>query len=274
MKKIGFIGAGNMGGAIITAACKQLDPQEVVIYDLDAKKAGALSAETGCVVGHAYADVICDVETVMLCVKPQFLEGVLNDVMPLFKAEYDKGRRQVVGSIVAAYELDVLTKRFGDSGMEMPVIRLMPNTPVTIGQGVILFANNGFAADSDVEQMMEQFQKGGLCKHTSERTLSVACPVFSCSPAFVYMFIEAMADGGVQIGLFRDQAIELAAQAVLGSAAMVLQSGKHPAQLKDAVCSPGGITIVGVSELEKHGFRDAAIQAVVKAFERQEEMSK
>ena len=274
MKKIGFIGAGNMGGAIITAACKQIPPQDIVIYDVDAKKAEALSAETGCMVGHSYADVIHDVETVMLCVKPQFLEGVLKDVLPLFKAEYDQGKRQVVGSIVAAYELNVLTEFFSNAGMNMPIIRLMPNTPVMIGQGIILFANNEYAVEDDVDRMMEQFRMGGLCKHTSERTLSIACPLFSCSPAFAYMFIEAMADGGVQIGLFRDQAIELAAQAVLGSAAMVLQSGKHPAQLKDAVCSPGGITIVGVTELEKHGFRDAAIQAVVKAFERQEEMSR
>lgn len=274
MKKLGFIGAGNMGGAIITAACKQLRPEDVVIYDIDEKKTEVLSTATGCVAGHSYSDVILGVETVMLCVKPQFLDGVLAEVLPLFKAEYDRGQRQVVGSIVAAYELDALTKIFSNAGMDMPIIRLMPNTPVMIGQGVILFASNELAVQADVERMMEQFQKGGLCRYTSERTLSIACPVFSCSPAFVYMFIEAMADGGVQIGLFRDQAIELAAQAVLGSAAMVLKSGKHPAQLKDAVCSPGGITIVGVTELEKHGFRDAAIQAVVKAFERQEEMAK
>ncbi len=274
MKKFGFIGAGNMGGAIVTAVCKQLPPQDVIIYDLDSQKAQALSRETGCAVGDGYADVICGVETVMLCVKPQFLEAVLNDVLPLFRQEYDKGHRQVVGSIVAAYELDVLTQRFQNAGMDMPIIRLMPNTPVMIGEGVILFANNAYATSNDVALMMDQMQKGGLCKHTSERTLTDACPVFSCSPAFVYLFIEALSDGGVQIGLFRDEAIELAAQAVKGSAAMVLQTGKHPGQLKDAVCSPGGITIVGVSELEKHGFRNAAIQAVVKAYERQEEMSK
>lgn len=274
MRKIGFIGAGNMGGAIITAACKKLDPQDVVIYDIDGAKAAALAAETGCAVAGAYEEIIETSEVVMLCVKPQFLEGVLADILPMFKRVYDRGEKRVVASIVAAYELEVLTKFFTDAGMDMPIIRLMPNTPVTVGAGVILFANNRFAGDEDVQALMDALEKGGLCKHTSEHTLTAACPVFSCSPAFVYMFIEALSDGGVQIGLFREQAIELAAQAVLGSAAMVLQSGKHPGQLKDAVCSPGGITIVGVSELEKHGFRNAAIQAVVKAFERQEEMSK
>ena len=274
MKKIGFIGAGNMGGAIITAVCRRLAPSDVIIYDIDRSKAESLSSATGCSVAEGYSEVIQQAEIIMLCVKPQFLDAVLEDTIPIFKGVYDSGRRQVIGSIVAAYELQTLTERFQKAGMEMPVIRLMPNTPVMVGQGIILFAGNHFASDRDVVCLMDYLQAGGLCKQTQEQMLAAACPVFSCSPAFVYMFIEALSDGGVRVGMFRDEAIQLAAQAVLGSAAMVLQTGQHPGQLKDAVCSPGGITIVGVEELERNGFRNAAIQAVVKAFERQEEMSK
>lgn len=273
MKKIGFIGAGNMGGAIITAVCRQLSGSDVVIYDIDRAKAEALAEATGCLTAESYDGIIRQTEVVMLCVKPQFLEGVLEETLPIFKAVHESGRRQVVASIVAAYELETLTNRFQSAGMDMPVIRLMPNTPVAVGQGIILLAGNQFATDGDLARLMDWLQAGGLCKRTAEHMLTAACPVFSCSPAFVYMFIEALSDGGVRVGLFRDEAIELAAQAVLGSAAMVLQTGLHPGQLKDAVCSPGGITIAGVEALEKNGFRNAAIQAVIKAFERQTEMS-
>lgn len=263
-----------MGGAIVTAVCRTLPPESVAICDVDAEKAATLAASTGCTVFDSNAEVIRQAEIVMLCVKPQFLEGVLAEVMPVFKEVYARGERRVVGSIVAAYTLDMLTGIFKDSGMDMPLIRLMPNTPVAVGAGVILFAENQYASADDVERMADYMRAGGICKRTDEKTLTDACPVFSCSPAFVYMFIEALSDGGVQTGLFRDDAIELAAQAVLGSAKMVLETGRHPGQLKDAVCSPGGITIVGVNELEKYGFRNAAIQAVVKAYERQNEMTK
>lgn len=273
-KKIGFIGAGNMGGALIHAVCGKVDPSEVEIFDINRQSADALSAKVGCVTAESGPDIVKNCEYVIMCVKPQYFEEVLAGVMPAFRQCHSGGERKVVVSIVAGYELSTMTKLFADAGIDMPLIRLMPNTPVMVGKGLILSANNKFATDADVEKLFDMLEKSGFCERTTETMLSTACPVFSCSPAFVYMFIEAIADGGVQIGVPRAQAIKYAAQAVLGAAAMVLETGKHPGELKDAVCSPGGITITGVTELEKNGFRSAAAQAVIRAFERQEEMTK
>ena len=275
MKTLGFIGAGNMGGAIIQAACKKLDPKDVVVYNRHREKADALSEKCGCTVVTSYEEVIDACECVMLCIKPQFLDGVLSDTLPLFKKYYDRGDRKIVASIVAAASLDLLTEAFSSAGMPgMPVIRMMPNTPVTVGQGLTIYSNNAFASDADVDALMDALEKGGLNVRADEHVLDISSPVMSCSPAFVYMFIEALADGGVEIGLFRDQAIQFAAQAVLGSAAMVLQTGIHPDALKDAVCSPGGITIAGVHELERHAFNGAVMDAVTACDSKTKAMAK
>lgn len=267
-KTIAFIGAGNMGGAIVRATCRTVDPGQVVIYDVLAEKARALSEETGCVVAQSGSDAIEGAEYVLLAVKPQYYAGVLRELLPALKRNAEAGMRQTLASIVTGAKLETLAGILAEAGLELPIIRIMPNTPAAIGQGVLLLAPGEGVSEENFAAFTGLLSACGRLERMSEHMLDVATPVSGCTPAFVYMFIDALADGGVQIGVPRDQAIALAAQTVLGSAAMVLEGAMHPGALKDAVCSPGGSTIAGVEKLEEHGFRYAAAQAIVAAYQR------
>ena len=150
----------------------------------------------------------------------------------------------------------------------------MPNTPVQVAKGLMVMSALPQAPEQELDALESALLGGGVVERISESLIDAATPVFGCSPAYTYMFIEALADGGVMAGLPRAQAQRFAAQAVLGSAAMVLETGLHPGQLKDAVCSPGGSTIVGVEELEKSGFRAAVAAAVVEAYKKTKEIGK
>ncbi len=260
---IGFIGAGNMGGAIIRAVCRGIDPAQVLISDLSGEKAAALAAETGCAVAKDAAEVAAGCRIVVLCVKPQVLAETAASVKPSLKAE-------LVVSIAAGV---TLTSLAGMLGEDVPLVRIMPNTPAAIGKGVLLTAFGDRVSGAYREELMGLLAPCGAVEEVTEAQLDMGSALSGCGPAFVYLFIEALADGGVQVGLPRDKAQRYAAQMVEGAAAMVLQSGQHPGALKDAVCSPGGTTIVGVAELEKRGFRAAAAQAVVAAYEKNEKLA-
>lgn len=153
------------------------------------------------------------------------------------------------------------------AGVDCPVIRIMPNTPAAIGAGVVQYCGQG-AAEEELDSFAALIAPAGLVDPTPEELIDAASAVSGCGPAFAYLFIEALADGGVACGLPRDKAAAYAAQMLAGSARMVLESGKHPGALKDAVCSPGGTTIQGVRALEKGGFRSAAMEAVIAAYEK------
>ena len=154
------------------------------------------------------------------------------------------------------------------SGIEkVPVIRIMPNTPASIGQGVVLYDSIN-TVEEELSVFLSAFQAAGLLQPLPENLIDAGSAVSGCGPAFVYLFIEALADGGVECGLPRAAALRLAAQTLIGSASLVLESGKHPGQLKDEVCSPGGTTIAGVHALEKGGFRALAMDAVKAAYDK------
>ena len=273
-KTVAFIGAGNMGGAIARAVSRAIDPAQVVIFDPTAAKAEALSRETGCCVASSGREAAGMARYVMLCVKPQVLPDVLRDLLPTLRAAADTGERQVLVSIAAGVQLAALSGLLGEGGLDLPVIRIMPNTPVAIGKGILLMAAGGRVNEEDYAGLEAILPQCGLLERTTEQYLDMGSAVSGCGPAFVYLFIEALADGGVQIGLPRAKAQLYAAQMVSGAAEMVLQSGQHPGALKDAVCSPGGTTIVGVAELENRGFRAAAAQAVVAAYNKNSQLSK
>ena len=252
-----------MGGAIIEAVCREAAPQDVFIYDRDAKKAAELSAKTGCHVMASAEEAAGSAHFVFMCVKPNVLSDALRALCPVLK-ETDK----VVVSIAAGVAKSSIKSVLAAEGVTLPVIRLMPNTPVAVGKGMILVSPDRELPEEDLALLLKALAQGGLTSVIDEGYIDAATPVFSCSPAYVYMFIEALADGGVMAGVPRDKAQSYAAQAVLGAAAMVLESGKHPGELKDAVCSPGGSTIVGVEELEKSGFRGAVASAVYEAYKK------
>ena len=253
---IAFIGAGNMGGAIAEAVCRGTAPEQVVIYNPTREKSEALAARCGCTVADSAEAAAAACRYVVLGVKPQIFDGVLRGLLPCLTPEH------VVVSIAAGVPLSRIEAILAEGGLENPVVRTMPNTPVAVGQGLVLLCPNE-KAEPFMDELSALLAPCGLVERATEREIDLGMAVFSCSPAFVYLFIEAMADGGVQLGLPRDKSQRYAAQAVLGSAAMVLGTGRHPGQLKDEVCSPGGYTIRGVHALEEAGFRAAAAEAVI-----------
>lgn len=266
-KKIGFIGSGNMGGALITAACRGNDPKDVIITDYFLDKAKALADNLGCCVASDNAEVVRSAHYIMLGVKPQVLGSVLREISPIIKECVEAGKPRVLVSMAAGVTVESIKKNLD---VEVPIIRIMPNTPVSIGKGMILLTsdirNKVKVSEKQFEEFVSIMHAAGQFDRIKENGIDEATVATGCTPAYVYMFIEALADGAVMTGVSRDKAIKYVAQAVLGSAAMVLEGELHPGALKDAVCSPGGSTIVGVAELEKGGFRNAAIQAVLGAY--------
>lgn len=270
MYKIGFIGAGNMGGALILAACRTIGADQVIITDYDNKKAEELAAETGCKAAGSNEEIVRSAEYIVLAVKPNVMRGVASGIANALNEEIDRGVKHVVVTIAAGVPIATIKECIGDKA---PVIRIMPNTPVAVGQGMILITGDG-EQDEHVLEFQKIMEKAGDYLYIPEANIDITTGVSSCAPAYTYMFISALADGAVQVGVPRAQAIKLAAKTVLGSAQMVLETGIHPDQLKDNVCSPGGSTIVGVAALEEHNFRYAAAQAVVQATAKNLELGK
>lgn len=269
-----FIGAGNMGSAIIRGACRAGSPETVCIFDPAAAVMDALSRETGCRTAESAETAIQDADFVFLCVKPQILPQVVRTLLPGLKARADRGEAFTVVSIAAGVQVSAIEELLAEGGVCVPVIRIMPNLCANVGAAVMLVAPGQGVSAQIQERLKELIAPCGLVEIVDEHTLDLGTAISGCAPAFVYMFIEALADGGVQIGLPRAKAQLYAAQTVLGGARMVLSAGQHPGALKDAVCSPGGSTIAGVAELEKRGFRAAAAQAVVSACNRTLELGK
>ena len=260
MPVIGFIGTGNMGGALARAAAKQ-EANRVLLTNRTQAKAEALAAEIGAEAGDP-ASVIAAADYLFLGVKPQMLPGLAETIAPLLKARQD---RFVLVTMAAGTAIE---KLLGLLGGEWPVIRIMPNTPASIGQGMILYTCGAGVTAEEEQCFLAAMAHAGRFLKLEERLIDAGSAVSGSGPAFADLMIEALADGGVACGLPRKQAVEMAAQMLLGSAALVLQSGKHPGELKDAVCSPGGTTIQGVRVLEERGFRAALIDAVIATYEK------
>lgn len=272
MEKVAFIGVGNMGGALARAACKAVGPDRVVLANRTAAKASALAAELGCAVAKDSQEAVRMARYVFLCVKPQGMGELLRGTVPTLSQCHEAGEDKVLVSVAAGLRLDSLQAELEGAGYRVPLFRVMPNTCVAIGRGMTALCAREGEDEAHVRGVEEILRETGQVERLPEHMMDRFTAVAGCGPAFVYPFIEALADGGVAAGLPRGQALAYAAQTVLGAAAMVLETGKHPGQLKDEVCSPGGSTIAGVAELERRGFRGAAMDAVLAAWRRNIEL--
>lgn len=257
--KVGFIGCGNMGGALARAIC-QVSETNVYISDLNSEKIEEFAKETGAIVSTNEA-IAAECDFIFLAVKP----AVFSSVVPPLRALLAKNPNSIIITIAAGLTLERVG---GFIGKAHKMIRIMPNTPVAVGSGMITWCKNELVTDEDVKNFEKILSCAGRVDAIDERLIDAASALAGCGPAFVYMFAEALADGAVQCGLPRAKAMLYAAETIKGSAEMLLGSGKHPGQLKDEVCSPGGTTIEGVHALESGAFRADAAEAVIKAYEK------
>ena len=258
--KYGFIGCGNMGGAIATALSKAT--KDILLADPFI--AESLAAELGCAWGTNEQAVACD--RLFLAVKPQVMGAVLESLKAVL-AE----KKPTIITMAAGLEIATIEKM---AGTKLPIIRIMPNTPVAVGKGVIQYCHNELVEDAVVADFLNDMRFAGLLDSIDEKLIDAACSLSGCGPAFAYLFIEALADGAVACGVPRDKALQYAAATVEGAAQMVQVTGKHPGELKDAVCSPGGSTIEGVKTLEEKGMRGAVMDCIAAAFKRNKELGK
>ena len=259
--KFGFIGTGNMGGALARAVGKTVPGEDMIVADKDTAKAAATAEEIGCGFG-TNKDAAAKAKYLFLGVKPQILPALVEEIKPVLAGRED---RFVLVSMAAGVTVARLHEMLGK---EYPVIRIMPNTPVSVGEGMIEYAASKGVTPDETDEFCAALSGAGKLDRLDEKLMDAATALAGSGPAFVYLFAEALADGGVACGLPRDKAMEYAARTLKGSAAMLVSSERHPGELKDAVCSPGGTTIEGVHVLENGAFRGTVMEAVIAAYKR------
>ena len=255
---VGLIGCGNMGSAL--AAAMEQEGRSIYLSNRTAAKAEALAQRIGGSV-RTNLEIASSCDLIFLGVKPQMMPEVLAEIAATLAGRTDPF---VLVTMAAGLTMETVQQL---AGGPYPVIRIMPNTPVSIGQGMILYCATGVASDA-LAEFCGLLAGAGRLDALPEALIDAGSAISGCGPAFVYLVLEALADGGVACGLPRAKAQEYAAQTLAGAAELVLQSGQHPGALKDAVCSPAGTTIQGVRALERAGLRSAAMEAVIAAYEK------
>lgn len=262
----GFIGTGNMGGALATAARQALAGEQILLANRTPEKARKLAEKLGArAVDNARAAAESDY--LFLGVKPQMMADMLDGIRPALKS---REAPCVLVTMAAGLSMARIREL---AGVDFPVIRVMPNTPAAIGKGMLLCCADG-ATKEQVDTFAGAMASAGMLDFVDEGLIDAGSVVTGCGPAFAAMLIEALADGGVACGLPRVKAQTYAAQMLLGTAALALEGGQHPGVMKDAVCSPGGSTIQGVRALEAGGFRSAAFEAVMAAYKKTLELGR
>lgn len=253
-KRLGFIGCGNMANAMISGIIRSGIVKKDEIVASDASQTCLKRAEEDLGI-HTVSDnkAAAACKTVVLAVKPQYYAQVITEIAPVISEE------TVVVTIAPGITVKMLEDYFGHP---VKLVRTMPNTPALVGEGMTGVCRNSLVTDEELSDVCALLEAFGRVQSLPEKLMDTVVSVSGSAPAYVFMFIEAMADAAVSDGMPREQAYEFAAQAVLGSAKMVLETGKHPGALKDMVCSPGGTTIEAVRTLEAKGFRNAVFEAM------------
>ena len=267
MIKCGIIGCGNMGGAILRQMLKAgvFKPEEVCAADRNEALLRALHAETGvCVTDDNAAAAVAPL--LILALKPQFMESAVAPIRDRIAKE------ALIISIAAGYDLKMLKQLVGNE--DAHIVRVMPNTPAMVGAGVMAACRSESVTKEEWTFASKILESMGLMIEVMESHMDAVTGMSGSSPAFVFLFMEALADAGVRGGLPRADALKMAAQVIMGCGKLALETGKHPGQLKDMVTSPAGTTIEGVAVLEKRGFRGAVMEAVEAATEKSKALRK
>lgn len=253
--KLGFIGTGNMASAIMGGIINKgiIPAEEIIGADVFAPGRERAREQFGIHVTDDNKEVVEKAETIILSVKPQFYADVISGIKDSIRPD------QLVITIAPGKTLAWLAEQFGK---DVKIIRCMPNTPALVGEGMTAACPNEHVTEEEIAYAKTLLESFGRMQIVSEHLMDTVTAVSGSSPAYVFILIEAMADAAVSGGMPRPQAYQFAAQAVLGSAKMVLETGKHPGELKDMVCSPAGTTIEAVRTLEEKGFRSAVIEAI------------
>ncbi len=260
MKTAAFIGTGNMGSALARAAAKSGLLDRLLLANRSPDKARRLAAELG---GEAVDNrtAAAEADILFLGVKPHLLQGVADGINDILSGRRD---RFIIVSMAAGKDLKTLSEMLNG----LPVIRVMPNIPVSVGSGISLFAASPEVTKEEKAFFRDLMRESGLVEEIEEPMMDAATGITGCGPAFAAMFAEALADGAVACGLSRQKAYLCAAQMLKGTAELMLETGEQPASLKDRVCSPAGSTIQGVRVLEQNAFRAAVMNAVIACFEK------
>ena len=258
MKGIAANGGANIGGTSIG------------FTDADVEKARAVAETLGASFFRSNTEAVEKADYIFLAVKPQSLAAVLAEIALTVRQRVAAGNAPALVSMAAGWTIGKIQAAIagGNTEVKVPVARIMPNTPALIAKGMIALAASAELGEEKAAYLEKLLAGAGTVDRVNENLLDAVTGLSGSGPAFVYLFIEALADGGVLAGLPRDKALRYAAQTVFGSAAMIMETGKHPGDLKDMVCSPGGTTIAGVAALEAGGFRSSVMQAVQAAWQR------
>lgn len=260
-KTIGICGAGNMGRAIVKGlvSAGAIEAKHIYIYNIHKEKGQDLADETGAVNVESIEALAKKSQALIMAVKPHIMAGTLDQINSHIHAD------SVIISIAAGLTIARLAKHLPTAAK---IIRVMPNTPSMVNEGMAAITVNDAVTDAEAQAALDVFESFGRAELIEERLIDAVGGLSGSGPAYVYMFIEALADGAVLEGMPRAKAYTFAAQTVLGAAKMVLETGEHPGKLKDDVCSPGGTTIEAVRILENKGFRAAATEAVIASTEK------
>lgn len=254
-KILGIIGVGNMGSALLGGIIDNntIQKDKISLYDIDEKLLSFRAEEYGVAKTSSIKEIVDTCENILLAVKPQVIGEVLSQISPNIKKD------QHLISIAAGIKISFIEKIVGNS---IGIIRVMPNTPALVGEGASAFAYNTQTPEETINLVKSILKSVGEVIEINEKLLDAVTGLSGSGPAYIFIIIEALSDGGVKMGLSRDDALKLAAQTVLGAAKMVLDTKKHPGELKDMVTSPGGTTIAAVHAIEKGNLRSTLIQAV------------
>lgn len=270
MRLAGFIGCGNMGGVLAASASTRIGEWEVMAADHHPEKTEHLWKEYG-VIPSSAQEIAEKCGLIFLGVKPQSMAETAQEIQ---KALIDRTEPFTLVSMAAGLSTSAIAKLFTGVENGCPVIRIMPNTAASVGEAVILYCANEEVEQENEGALSDLLSPAGIVVRIEESKMNAASAVTGCGPAFVCLFVEAMTDGAVQCGLPRAQAEQFVLRTVLGTAQLSLKTGQNPAVLREAVCSPAGSTIAGLSELEKHAVRFAVMEAVRASFERTKELGK